>query len=98
LTHGAIDTRQVRVHGRVQGVGYRYTCVQQARALGLVGWVRNRADGTVEALLQGPPDVVARMCDWMRDGIAAARVERLDVEVVEPPTVPFEGFEQRPTK
>ena len=57
-----LETRLVRVHGRVQGVGYRYACVQHARALGVTGWVRNRMDDTVEALLQGTPQQLARMC------------------------------------
>lgn len=92
-----IETRLVRVHGRVQGVGYRYACVQQARALGVTGWVRNRMDDSVEAMLQGTPAQLARMCDWMRDDMPAALVERMDVADVPPPFPRLHGFEQRPT-
>jgi acylphosphatase len=71
----AIETRLVCVRGRVQGIGYRHACVQQARALGVTGWVRNRMDDSVEAMLQGTPRQLARMCDWMRDDMPAALVE-----------------------
>jgi len=92
-----LETRLVRVHGRVQGVGYRYACVQQARALGVTGWVRNRMDDSVEAMLQGTPRQVARMCEWMRDDMPAALVEKMDVADVPPPFPRFDRFEQRPT-
>jgi len=92
-----LETRLVRVHGRVQGIGYRHACVQQARALGITGWVRNRMDDSVEALLQGPAAQVARMCDWMRDDMPAALVEKMDVSEVPPPFPRFDRFEQRPT-
>jgi acylphosphatase len=67
--------RQVTVRGRVQGVGYRAWIVQQAMARGLEGWVRNRRDGSVEALLAGPEDVVSDMTVLCRRGPAYARVE-----------------------
>ena len=92
-----LETRLVRVFGRVQGVGYRNACVQQARALGVTGWVRNLMDDSVEAMLQGTPRQVAQMCDWMRDDMPAALVERMDVTEVPPPDVKFDRFEQRPT-
>ena len=85
----------VRVHGRVQGVGFREACVAQARRLGVAGWVRNRADGTVEALLQGPDDVLATLRDWLAHGPPAARVDELAVEEVAPAALA--GFERRPT-
>ena len=94
----SVETRLVRVRGRVQGVGYRYACVQQARELGLTGWVRNRMDDSVEAMLQGPPAAVARMCDWMENEVAGALVERIDVNDVPPPWPRFERFEQLPTE
>ena len=93
----SLETRLVRVHGRVQGVGYRYACVQQARALGVTGWVRNRMDDSVEAMLQGTPQQLERMCSWMRDEMPAALVERMDVSEVPAPFPRFDRFEQQPT-
>lgn len=92
-----IETRLVRVRGRVQGVGYRYACVQQARALGVTGWVRNRMDDSVEAMLQGTPKQLMQMCDWMRDDMPAALVEQMDVTEVAPPFPRFDRFEQHTT-
>ena len=92
-----LETRLVRVFGRVQGVGYRYACVQHARTEGVTGWVRNRMDDSVEAMLQGTPEQLAQMCDWMRDGISSALVEKMDVTNVPPPFPRFDEFEQRPT-
>lgn len=71
---GAI--RQVTVRGRVQGVGYRAWVEHRARGVqGLEGWVRNRRDGSVEALFAGPADVVADMIAACRRGPSSARVE-----------------------
>jgi acylphosphatase len=91
-------TRQIRVSGRVQGVGYRDALRAEAVRLGVTGWVRNRADGTVEALLQGGDDSVKRLIDWARRGPPAARVTRLEEQ---PPAAevdrPYSGFEHWPT-
>jgi acylphosphatase len=96
--HGdPIETRLVRVRGRVQGVGYRHACVQHARALGVTGWVRNRMDDSVEAMLQGTRHQLMQMCDWMRDDMPAALVEQMDVTDVPPPFPRFDRFEQQPT-
>jgi acylphosphatase len=70
--------RQVTILGRVQGVGYRYWVEQQARAHGLEGWVRNRRDGSVEALFAGPEDVVSNMVASCRRGPSSARVDAVD--------------------
>jgi acylphosphatase len=70
--------RQVTILGRVQGVGYRYWVEQQARAHGLEGWVRNRRDGSVEALFAGPEDVVSNMVTSCRRGPSSARVDAVD--------------------
>jgi acylphosphatase len=72
--------RQVRIRGRVQGVGYRAFVEHQAMALGLLGWVRNRRDGSVEALLAGPNNIVAEMIEQCRRGPAYARVEAVEEE------------------
>ena len=80
----AVERRRVLVDGRVQGVGYRQACADAARRQGVAGWVRNRRDGRVEAVFEGPPAAVVAMVDWCRSGPPAARVDRLEVEV-EPP-------------
>jgi acylphosphatase len=71
--NGAI--RQVMIRGRVQGVGYRAFVEHQARVHHLEGWVRNRRDGSVEALLAGPADVVSSMVALCRRGPVSARVD-----------------------
>jgi acylphosphatase len=72
--------KRLRIRGRVQGVGYRYWAVGQARALGLRGWVRNRGDGSVEALAAGSPEAIDMFVAACRRGPRAARVESVDVE------------------
>jgi acylphosphatase len=74
-------SRRVRVvvSGRVQGVFFRATCAAEARTRGLGGWVRNRNDGTVEAMFDGDGDAVAHMIAWCREGPAGARVTHLEV-------------------
>lgn len=67
--------RQVTITGRVQGVGYRAWVEHRARAHDLEGWVRNRRDGSVEALFAGPPEVVSGMIGLCRRGPSSARVE-----------------------
>ncbi|MDB5565183.1 MAG: acylphosphatase [Tardiphaga sp.] len=71
--------RQVTIRGRVQGVGYRAWVEHAAISLGLHGWVRNRRDGSVEALFAGPVDIVEQMIGQSRRGPTAARVETVDV-------------------
>jgi acylphosphatase len=73
---GAI--RQVTIRGRVQGVGYRAWVEHQARVQHLEGWVRNRRDGSVEALFAGPADVVSNMITLCRRGPVSARVEAVE--------------------
>ena len=72
--------RHVVARGRVQGVGYRAFVEEEALRRGLEGWVRNRRDGTVEAVLSGADDVIAAMIDACRRGPPAARVEAVDAE------------------
>ena len=80
-------TRQIRVSGRVQGVGFRAALDDEAARLGVTGWVRNRADGSVEALVQGGGESVKRLIDWARRGPPGARVSRLDEQ---PPAAEFD--------
>jgi acylphosphatase len=93
-----MSTRQIRVRGRVQGVGYRDALRAEALRLGVNGWVRNRADGSVEALLQGDDACVDRLIDWARRGPRLAHVRTLEELVVEPGLGgPYHGFERWPT-
>src|ERR1700692_2194983 len=91
----------VTIRGRVQGVGYRYWVEQQARALGLEGWVRNRRDGSVEALFAGPADVVADMIALSRRGPSSARGDAVHTKAAraDPLTLrrPGERFSVLPT-
>jgi acylphosphatase len=76
----SVAIRQVTIRGRVQGVGYRYWVEQQATAHAVEGWVRNRRDGSVEALFAGPPTVVGEMVALCRHGPPGARVESVSRE------------------
>ena len=89
-------TRHLRITGRVQGVGYRWSLARQARALGLAGWVRNRLDGSVEALAHGPAPAVQALIDWAHRGPELARVDGVVVSAAEPEG-DLAGFEQRET-
>ena len=71
--------RRVRVSGLVQGVGFRYRCAEAASAIGLAGWVRNRPDGSVEAVFEGNEAAVDSMTEWMRRGPRHARVTGIEV-------------------
>jgi acylphosphatase len=93
----AIECRLLRLRGRVQGVGYRDACVRRARAEGVTGWVRNRADGSVEAMLQGPRRELDAMCEWLRNGVPGARVDALELTQLPPPFDRLDRFDQLPT-
>ncbi|HXU42378.1 MAG TPA: acylphosphatase [Burkholderiales bacterium] len=89
-------TRQIRVSGLVQGVGYRALLRHEARKRGVNGWVRNRTDGTVEAVLQGTQEAVDAVISWARRGPSGARV----AGVIESPAEhepAHSSFELRPT-
>lgn len=75
---------EVRITGLVQGVSFRYFTRQQALRLGVTGWVRNRADGSVDGHFEGPDAAVDGLVEWCRHGPAYAKVERLEVRTVEP--------------
>jgi acylphosphatase len=88
--------RRVVIHGRVQGVGFRDWTRHVARGRSIVGWVRNRTDGSVEALFAGPAEAVAGMIEACRTGPPSARVERIDEQDASPSDLdlrrPGEGF------
>jgi len=93
-----MTTRQIRVNGRVQGVGFRYALHDEAQRLGITGWVRNCADGSVEALVQGEAHAVEALLRWARRGPRAARVETLaEAEPEQRFDRPYTGFEIWPT-
>ena len=87
--------RNIRIEGRVQGVWFRDWAVQAAQAIGVSGWVRNRADGSVEVYALGEPELVERLTDRLREGSPAARVDRIDAQ--EASLQPVDGFTRRPT-
>jgi acylphosphatase len=86
----------LRIAGRVQGVGYRAWAIATASRLGLRGWVRNRSDGTVEALIIGEDETVAAMIAACRDGPRAAQVGEVAVTPAEDDG--SRGFAARPTE
>ena len=83
------------VGGRVQGVWFRASTREEARRLGLRGWVRNLPDGRVEAVFEGEERELRQMLDWCRTGPPGARVEQVDARWG-PATQDFENFSVRP--
>jgi acylphosphatase len=90
-----VTSVRLRIEGRVQGVWYRGWAMAQAQELGLSGWVRNRQDGSVEALVSGPESRLRAMIERCRRGPPAARVDRVLEEPADEPARP--GFRQLPT-
>ncbi len=74
----AVSRRRLLVDGDVQGVGYRVSCARRARGAGLAGWVRNLADGRVEVVIQGPPDLVREIETWCSRGPQMAVVTSVE--------------------
>jgi len=91
------ESHRVRAHvfvsGKVQGVYYRANTRDTAREHGIDGWVRNRDDGRVEAVFEGPESDVESMVEWCHEGSPRARVDGVDVEYEAPEGI--EGFEVR---
>jgi len=90
-----IRSVHVRIAGRVQGVGYRAWTVDEARRRGLSGWVRNRADGDVEAVFSGPAATVDDMLAACRRGPFSARVDDVMIDAAEPVSGPFTVLYER---
>jgi acylphosphatase len=88
-------TVRLRIEGRVQGVGYRVFVERTAAALNLDGWVRNRRDGGVEAVVAGDPDDVEKLIEKCHVGPSASRVDRVEVLAEDDAVAP--GFTVRPT-
>ncbi|WP_136417823.1 acylphosphatase [Herbaspirillum sp. ST 5-3] len=89
--------KHLRIVGLVQGVGYRASFERQALTLKLSGWVRNRADGSVEALVRGSPDAIEKIVAWARRGPPAAQVRDVAITDIKDEVVPEEGFDVLPT-
>jgi acylphosphatase len=85
----------VMIRGRVQGVGYRYWVEQKAMARSLEGWVRNRRDGSVEAVFAGPADAVSGMIALCRRGPASARVDAVAEEPADADVLRLRRSEER---
>jgi acylphosphatase len=85
--------RRVLVRGHVQGVGFRYSAADAARIRGVTGWVRNRADGAVEAAFEGEPGAVEKMVEWCTNGPRGAEVA--ECEVVEEAPEGLQRFDIR---
>jgi acylphosphatase len=87
--------RRLSITGRVQNVFYRDWLVEQAEGIGITGWVRNRADGSVEAMVSGSSEMIEAIVARAWQGSPASRVE--DVAVEDVPEQVFEHFEKKPT-
>jgi len=87
--------KHLLISGRVQGVGFRYSMAEEAERLGATGWVRNRRDGTVEAVIDGQSAAVEALLAWARRGPPSARVTEVRISEIEER---FERFETRQTE
>jgi acylphosphatase len=88
--------RRVRIRGRVQGVWFRASTAERAGQLGLCGRAENSPDGSVLVHAAGPPEALARLIEWLHRGPPMARVDAVEVEVMEPAAFDWPpGFEQR---
>lgn len=89
--------KHLRIEGLVQGVGYRVAFSRQARALLLSGWVRNRLDGSVEAMIAGDAAALQKIVDWSRRGPPGARVSKVVALDIDDAQVTLGKFEKLPT-
>ena len=89
--------KHLRIEGLVQGIGYRVAFSRQARALLLSGWVRNRLDGSVEAMVAGDAVALQQIVDWSRRGPPGARVSKVEAVDFDDAQVQLGKFEKLPT-
>ena len=89
-------TKRLRIFGRVQGVFFREAMRRRAEQLKVTGWVRNCADGTVEAIAQGDAFSVGRLIEWAQRGPDAAKVDKVEIESVEE-EFHYATFDKKPT-
>ena len=90
--------KNLKITGLVQGVGFRVAFERSARKFGLSGWVRNRSDGSVEALVSGDSDAIKKIVDWAREGPESAIVKQVLIEDAEVTNVQPGQFLLRPTE
>lgn len=90
--------KHLKISGRVQGVGYRYNFHAQARRLQVSGWVRNRADGSVEAIVAGSAEALEQIAAWAWRGPAGASVTQVAVTEIDDALLALEHFEIRATE
>ena len=90
-----LTTLRMKIEGTVQAVGYRYFAITEANRLGLDGWIRNRSDGTVEALISGDTKKVEQFIMACAKGPPGARVNNFELHKAEPPAE--KGFHRRPS-
>ena len=88
------EAKRLVISGIVQGIGFRYSMMAQARLLGICGWVRNRRDGSVEAMIAGDAGQVAAMLEWSRRGPGGAAVDDVMIETA---SGEYTDFQLRPT-
>lgn len=93
-----VQTLHLRIAGRVQGVGYRDALRREAQSNGINGWVRNRRDGSVEAVVQGSPAALEKILAWAKRGPPAARVSEVSAPAAQGELDrPYNGFDFLPT-
>ena len=92
----AVVTKRLVIHGRVQGVGFREAMGSKAKSLGVTGWVRNRLEGSVEAVVHGSAAQIESIIHWARRGPPAANVTQIEINDSND-CGPFAKFERYPT-
>lgn len=90
-----ISRLHINIYGIVQGVGYRYSTYRKAVQLGITGWVRNKSDGSVEAVFEGPREKLEEMLAWCRKGPPGAYVSDIHIQWEEDNVSQYDRFEIR---